>query len=227
MKEHEIIKHLFSMQDIAYKGFQKKLIPTTLKEMIGVRTPLLKKFAKEICKDSDIDLFLTELPHEYFDLDQLHAFIISLETDFGKCINEVEAFLPFIDNWATSDQLSPKVFKKHKTELLPYIYQWLESNSTYTVRFATGMLMQHFLDDDFDVKYIEYVVSIKSDEYYINMMRAWFLATSLAKQYEQTITYFENQIIDKWTHNKAIQKSVESYRITNEQKEYLKSLRLK
>lgn len=223
---NEIQKYLFKNQDIAYRDFQSKLIPNVDKEsFIGVRTPILRKYAKELLKAGEVLPFLHELPHKYFDENQLHAFIISNEKSFDKCIDEVEGFLPFVDNWATCDQLSPKCFSKNKAELLKHIDLWLESGKTYTVRFGIGMLMSHFLDDDFEEKYLEKVCLVKSEEYYINMMRAWYFATALAKQYEKTLPYIENGALDKWTHNKAIQKAVESYRITDEQKAYLKTLK--
>jgi 3-methyladenine DNA glycosylase AlkD len=183
--------------------------------------------AKQINKSDYRNEFLAELPHTYFEENQLHGFTISEITDFDNCIYELEKFLPYIDNWATCDQTSPKILKKHKEELLPYIYKWLKSDHVYTVRFAIGMLMQHFLDDDFKEEYIDKVISIKSEEYYINMEIAWYMATALAKQWTATIPYLENNIMDKWVHNRTIQKARESYRITDEQKEYLKTLKQK
>ena len=224
----EIQKRLFELQDEKYRDFQVKLIPTVdPATVIGVRTPELRKLAKELSKRDDIDAFLETLPHDHFDENQLHAFILSGMKDFTKCMTGVCGFLPFIDNWATCDQLSPKVFGKNKAELLAYINEWLQSDETYTIRFAAGMLMEHFLDDDFDIKYPEMVAGIESDEYYVNMMRAWYFATALAKQYDSVISFIEEKRLDKWTHNKTIQKSVEGYRITPEQKAYLKSLKIK
>ncbi|MBP1592315.1 MAG: DNA alkylation repair protein [Oscillospiraceae bacterium] len=222
----EITETLFKMQDIKYRDFQSKLIPSkTADDMIGVRTPELRKYAKDLLKREDIDEFLSSLPHKYFDENQLHAFIISGIKDYGRCMEEVCSFLPYVDNWATCDQMSPKVFKKHRPELLKQIKKWIKSKHTYTVRFAVGMLMEHFLDEDFDPKYPDMVSAIRSDEYYINMMTAWYFATALAKQYDAILTYIEEKKLDKWTHNKAIQKSVESFRITPEQKAYLKTLK--
>ena len=229
---------LFKLQDIEYRVFQKKLIPTADQEMfIGVRTPELRKLAKRLYKEAkadsngpaaaDVGRFLKDLPHEYFDENQLHAFIISEEKDFDRCIEEVEKFLPYVDNWATCDQLSPKVFKKNKDGLLLHVRKWLESDHTYTVRFAIGMLMEHFLNEDFDPEYPELVAGVRSDEYYVNMMIAWYFATALAKQYDAILPYIEEQRLDVWTHNKTIQKARESYRITAEQKEYLKTLKRK
>ena len=224
----EIRNELFSFQDIKYRDFQVKLMPTVAPETaIGVRTPALRKYAKALTKREDIADFLNDLPHRYFDENQLHAFIISEIKDYDKCMEEVKKFLPYVDNWATCDQLSPKTFKKHKAELLEEIKIWIDSDHTYTIRFGIGMLMQHFLDEDFDPAYPEMVAKLRLDEYYVNMMIAWYFATALAKQYETVRLYIEEQKLDAWTHNKAIQKSVESYRITPEQKEYLKSLRVK
>ena len=228
MNRDDIVAELFRLQDKTYAAFQAKLIPTVdTDRIIGVRTPELRTFAGKLVKDEDITSFLTSLPHQYFDEDQLHAFVISLEKDFDKCIAEVDAFLPFIDNWATCDQLSPKVFKKEPEKLLPYIYTWIKSDKVYTVRFAIGMLMQHFLDDRFDPKYADMVAAVRSEEYYINMMIAWYFATALAKQYDSILPYLEGKKLDVWTHNKAIQKSVESNRITTEQKAYLKTLKVR
>ena len=225
---NEIQKYLFENQDTEYRDFQSKLIPDVDKEyFIGVRTPVLRKYAKELLKAGEYAGFLSELPHKYFDENQLHAFIISGIKDFDVCIAETEKFLPYINNWATCDQMSPKCFAKNKEALLKNIYEWLESGETYTVRFAIGMLMSHFLDGDFDEKYLKTVSAVKSEEYYINMMIAWYFATALAKQYETTLPFIENKALEKWTHNKAIQKAIESYRITDEQKAYLKTLKIK
>lgn len=228
MITEEIRTELFNMQDEKYRDFQAKLIPTVEADtIIGVRTPLLRKYAGQLLKRDDIQEFLSDLPHKYFDENQLHAFILSGMKDYEKCVNEVNKFLPFVDNWATCDQMSPKVFKKHRQELTGSIKVWLKSKETYTIRFGVGMLMEHFLDDDFDLKYPEAVSKIRSDEYYVNMMTAWYFATALAKQYESVLPYIEDIKLDAWTHNKAIQKAVESYRITDEQKAYLKSLKVK
>ena len=227
MNKDEIVAELYRLQDKKYAAFQAKLIPTVETDrIIGVRTPELRTFARKLAKDKDMDLFLTSLPHQYFDEDQLHAFVISLEKDFDKCIAKTEAFLPFIDNWATCDQFSPKAFKKEPEKILPYIHTWIKSDKVYTVRFAIGMLMQHFLDERFEPKYADMVAAIRSEEYYINMMIAWYFATALAKQYVSILPYLEGKKLDDWTHNKAIQKSMESNRISAEQKAYLKSLKI-
>lgn len=225
---NKIQKELFYMQDKEYRDFQVKLIPgSSIDKMIGVRTPELRKYAKKLVKENNYESFLNSLPHEYFDENQLHAFILSELKDYEECITAIKVFLPYVDNWATCDQMSPKVFKKHKEELLKEIKVWIKSKETYTIRFGIGMLMQYFLDEDFKKEYLDLVSKIKSKEYYVNMMIAWFFATALAKQYKETIPYIENNVLEKWTHNKTIQKAIESYRITEEQKEYLRSLKIK
>ena len=228
MTEIEIQDHLFKEQDLKYRDMQIKIIPNIDPDsMIGVRTPALRSFAKDLLKKAEYQEFLDTLPHKYFDENQLHAFIISGIKDYGKCMGEVERFLPYVDNWATCDQMSPPVFKKHRSELLEKIKKWVHSDETYRIRFGIGMLMEHFLDEDFDPEYPEIVAEIRSDEYYVNMMIAWYFATALAKQYETVLPFIENRKLDTWTHNKAIQKSVESRRISEERKEYLKSCKMK
>ncbi len=228
METEEIREELFRMKDDRYRDFQSKLIPTVRAEsIIGVRTPELRKFAKCLVKRTDISDFLNDLPHLFFDENQLHAFIISEMKDYELCMKEVNRFLPYVDNWATCDQMSPKIFKKHRRELRETIKEWIRSEKPYTVRFGIGMLMEHFLDEDFDLLYPEMVAEVSSEEYYVKMMAAWYYATALAKQYEAVLPFMENQKLDVWTHNKAIQKAVESYRISSEQKEYLKSLKIK
>ena len=223
-----ITEELFRLQDTGYAAMQVRIIPTVAADrIIGVRTPALRALAKELAGSPETSSFLASLPHRYFDEDQLHAFVISLEKDFDTCVSQVEAFLPYIDNWATCDQLSPKAFKKTPGKLLPYIRQWIRSDRVYTVRFAIGMLMQHFLDERFDPAYAEWVAAVQSDEYYINMMIAWYFATALAKQYNAVLPYLEEKKLADWTHNKAIQKSLESYRITPEQKAYLRTLKIR
>ena len=187
------------------------------------KTTLVKEFAKR----EDISDFLTDLPHKFFEENQLHAFILSGMKDAESCNRLVDEFLPYVDNWATCDQMSPKVFKKHKQLLLEYVDKWIRSEHTYVKRFAIGMLTEPFLDEDFKTSYLTKVSKIRSEEYYVNMMIAWYFATALAKQYEDTLPFIEKQKLDKWTHNKSIQKAVESYRITPEQKEYLKTLKRK
>ncbi len=221
-----IRKMLFSLADEKYRDFQCRIIPTVSPEtVLGIRTPELRRYAKILIKENDTDNFLNSLPHLYFEENQLHAFIISELKNYDECIGRVNDFLPYIDNWATCDQLSPKVFGKNRIRLYEEIKNWIASEKTYTIRFGIGMLMQHFLDDDFDPEYPERVSEIHSDEYYVNMMIAWYFATALAKQYETVIPYIEQKRLDKWTHNKTIQKAVESYRISADKKEYLKKLK--
>lgn len=223
----EIQELLFAKQDIKYRDFQAPLFPNVDKErMIGVRTPDLKRLAKELFGSETANKFIETLPHCYFDENQLHAFIISLIKDYETCLKEVDRFLPYVDNWGTCDQLSPKVFAKHKDKLIIPIKKWLKSKHTYTVRFAIGMLMQHYLDESFKEEYMKMVASIKSNEYYINMMIAWYFATALAKQWDSSIKYIEDKCLDPWVHNKTIQKAAESYRIKDNQKVYLKSLKM-
>lgn len=219
---------LSNLQDLKYRDLQITTIPSVASGRItGVRTPQLRALAKELSKREDISLFLEDLPHKLFEEDQLHAFILSGMKNAEECIRLVDKFLPYVDNWATCDQMSPKVFKKNKKLLLEYVNTWIKSDKTYVKRFAIGMLMEHFLDEDFKPSYLSKVAKIRSDEYYVNMMTAWYFATALAKQYDRTLPFIEEQKLDKWTHNKSIQKAVESYRITPEQKEYLKTLRRK
>lgn len=227
MNVNEIQAELFKNQDEKYRDFQAKLLPTVNpRSVIGVRTPTLRAFAKNLYKENDFSDFLDNLPHKYFDENQLHAFLISEIKDFDFCVDELNKFLPFVDNWATCDQMSPKVFKKHKKELLEQIKIWILSEKTYTVRFAVGMLMQHFLDDDFSLEFPKMILKIRSEEYYVKMMAAWYFATALAKQYDAVLPFLENKSLEKWTHNKAIQKALESYRISDEQKKYLRTLKV-
>jgi 3-methyladenine DNA glycosylase AlkD len=224
----EIRDELFRLQDSGYRDFQSKLTPTIdASTAIGVRTPALRALAKKLVKREDVGLFLSDLPHTYFDENQLHAFIISELRDYTACLQEVERFLPYVDNWATCDQMSPKVFKKHREELLDPIKRWISSDATYTVRFGVGMLMEHYLDDDFDPSYLDMVAAVRSEEYYIRMMVAWYFATALAKQYDAALPYLTDQRLDPWTHNKTIQKAIESRRISPEQKDYLRGLKIK
>ena len=224
----EIVKELFLHQDGKYREMQIKITPGRKEEdFIGVRTPELRSYAKQLGKREDVEEFLTALPHTYFEEDQLHAFIISEMKDYERCMEHLNAFLPYVDNWATCDQMSPKIFRKYRKELLGQIRKWLKSKETYTIRFAVGMLMEHFLDEDFDLKYPEMVAGIRSEEYYVNMMIAWYFATALAKQYDAVLPFLTEKRLEIWTHNKTIQKAVESYRITDEQKTYLKTLKIR
>lgn len=221
----QIQKDLFGMQDLGYRDFSSKLMPTIEKStVIGVRTPILRKYAREIVNEAGP--FLEVLPHKYYEENNLHGFLVSQIRDFDACIKMLDRFLPYVDNWATCDGLRPRCFKNNKDKLLQKIDQWLMSDHTYTVRFAIEMLMTHFLDEDFDISYADKVAAVRSEEYYIKMMVAWYFATALAKQYDFVLPYLQNRVLDPWTHNKTIQKSVESYRITAKQKEYLKKLRI-
>ena len=226
----KIKNDLLLMQDKTYKDFHSKLMPTINPDsIIGIRVPVLRDYAKKLFKENSIESlnsFLKNLPHEFYEENNIHAFIIEKINNFDECIFYLENFLPYIDNWATCDMLNPKIFKTNYEKLLEKIYQWINSNSVYTVRFGMGMLMRYFLDEKFETKYLDLVASINSKEYYINMMRAWFFATALAKQYEQTFPYIKNYSLDKWTHNKSIQKANESFRITKDQKEELKKFRV-
>ena len=224
----EIRDRLFSLQDAKYRELQIKILPNLEPEsIIGVRTPELRQMAKELAVREETGAFLKDLPHRYFDENQLHAFILSGMKDYTACMEALGRFLPYVDNWATCDQMSPKVFRKHRMELLGSIRKWIASDQAYTIRFGIGMLMEHYLDGDFDPAYPEMAAGVRSGEYYVNMMTAWYFATALAKQYDAVIPYIENRRLDPWTHNKAIQKAIESYRITPEQKEYLKTLKIR
>lgn len=223
-----ILDSLYQLQDRDYRDFQCRLMPTVdPATVIGVRTPQLRQLSKTLVKRADVDAFLLDLPHAYFDLNQLHAFVLSEMKDFDRCVAEVDRFLPYVDNWATCDQLSPKAFRAHRDALLPHVRRWIASEQTYTIRFGVGMLLEHYLDGDFDPVFPELVAALRSEEYYVNMMIAWYFATALAKQYAQIVPYIENRRLDAWTHNKAIQKAVESRRITPEQKAYLKTLKIR
>lgn len=224
MKAQEL---LFQLQDKGYRDFHSKLIPTIpVETIIGVRIPAIRKLAKEYGKDPESVEFLKQLPHAYYDENILHALLVAEIKDYEVCVKEVERFLPYVDNWAVCDIFSPKVFRKNKDKLIDKIREWTASDHPYTCRFGMEMLMTHFLDEDFWVEYLEIPAAVHSGEYYVNMMIAWFYATALAKQWDATIGYIEDQRLDTWTHNKTIQKARESYRITPEQKEYLKTLKM-
>lgn len=225
-----IRQRLFALQDMKYKDFQCKLMPGIPSEkVIGVRTPALRKLAKELSSHANINEFLTALPHDYYDETNLHGFIISEIKDYGRCMTEVERLLPFVDNWATCDLLSPKAFKPkgNHAKLINDTMRWMQSSEPFTIRFGMETLMRYFLDEEFLPEYLARVAAVKNDHYYVRMMQAWFFATALAKQWDTTIPYIMGQRLERWTHNKAIQKAVESYRITPEQKEQLRTLRIK
>ncbi|MDO4545814.1 MAG: DNA alkylation repair protein, partial [Bacillota bacterium] len=225
MTQQTIRERLFSMQDLKYKDFNCKLMPTVDPDtVIGVRTPELRKLAKELAGSEEAEAFLKSLPHEYYDENNLHGFLIEKIKDYDACIAAVDAFLPYVDNWATCDLMSPKVFKTHLPQLLSEIRRWISSDETYTIRFGIEMLMTFYLDDEFSQEYPDMVAKLRSEEYYVNMMIAWYFATALAKQYDAVLPYIREQRLDLWTHNKAIQKAVESRRITDDQKAYLKTL---
>lgn len=220
-------KQLFELQDLKYRDFHSKLLPGIDKEkIIGIRTPQLRKFAKEFAKTEEVVLFLQELPHTYYEENNLHMMLVSWMKDYGACLKEVRRFLPYIDNWATCDLPLPKCFEKHKTELLPEIQSWIMDTHTYTIRYGIGVLMRLYLDEAFSPEFPELVAQVRSEEYYVNMMIAWYMSTALAKQWETIIPYIEQKKLPEWVHRKTIQKAVESYRITPEQKAFLKTFRL-
>lgn len=226
--EQDIQRRLFELQDLKYKDFSSKLTPAVDPEtVIGVRTPELRKLAKEYARTPEAEEFLEILPHRYFEENNLHGFLIETIRDYDAAINAVEAFLPYIDNWATCDLMSPKVFKKHLPELYEKIKVWMRSDRTYTIRFGIGMLMSHYLDDAFQPEMPELVAAIRSEAYYVNMMIAWYFATALVKQPDAIMPFIEERRLEKWTHNKAIQKAIESYRISDETKTYLRTLKVK
>ncbi len=223
----EIQERLFALKDDKYRDFNSSLIPTLDKELvIGVRVPALRKLAKELKGGRLAEDFIASLPHHYQEENLLHALLINETKDFDLCMEELEVFLPFVDNWAVCDMLGPKVMGKNKEELLKRIHLWLASRHTYTVRFAIGMLMSHFLDEDFREEYLGLVAGVESEEYYVRMMQAWYFATALAKQYDSAVKYIEGHRLESWTHNKSIQKARESFRVSPEHKEYLKTLKI-
>jgi len=222
-----IREELFNLKDEEYRKFNSKLIPTVAPELvIGVRTPLLRKLAKEFAKGSEATAFLKQLPHKYYEENNIHALLIAEMDNFNCAIRATEQFLPYVDNWATCDTPSPKVFRQNTQQLLPHIEKWLNSSHTYTVRYGIKALMDMFLDESFDVKYLEMVSRVESNEYYVNMMIAWYFATALAKQPKATLPYVETKRLKKWVHNKTIQKAIESYRIDKNTKDYLKTLKI-
>ncbi len=224
----DITEELFKLSDRGYADFQSRLTPgIPVDSMIGVRLPKLRKLASVYFKNPEYKEFLRQLPHKYYDENLLHAILLSKEKDYDICMKEVEAFLPFIDNWAVCDTLAPKIFEKNKDDLIIKIRHWISSDRTYTCRFGIGMLMRHFLDSDFLSEYLSYPAEVHSDEYYVKMMVAWFYATALAKQWDETLPYIESGRLDKWTHNKTIQKAVESFRIPDDRKKLLKEFRRK
>ena len=232
MSSREVIENvqadLFAIQDLAYRDFQAKLMPTVNKEtVIGVRTPSLRAYAKKFAKTDNVSAFLEVLPHKYYEENNLHGLLIEQIKAYPSCIAALDRFLPYIDNWATCDMIALRTVKNHLDIFIQEVYRWITSDHPYIVRFGIGMLMRYYLDEQFKPEYPKKVAEVKSDEYYVNMMRAWYFATALAKQYDQIIPYLEEKRLDTWTHNKTIQKAIESYRITPEQKIYLRTLRVK
>lgn len=223
---NELQTTLFGLQDLKYRDFHSRLMPGIDKDtIIGIRTPVLRKFAKEFAGTTEAETFLQELPHQYYEENNLHMMLLAGIKEYEKCVCEVERFLPYINNWATCDSPAPKCFAKHKEELLPKIRTWMASDHTYTIRYGIEMLMNLYLEEDFKPEYPKLAAAVQSEEYYVNMMIAWYFATALAKQWDAVIPYLEQRKLSPWVHRKTIQKAVESYRITDEQKIYLKSLR--
>ena len=228
MNKLDLKNKLFSLQDANYQSFQYKLIPTVKPDsIIGVRTPMLRAIAKELYRDDYKDCFLSSLPHEYFEENQIHSFLIGLEKDYDKCLEMVNNFLPYIDNWATCDQSTPKALIKRPSKTIEEIKKWIGSGKTYYIRYGVGVLLALFLDKEYDSEFLEIVSKIKSDEYYVQMMQAWFFATALAKHYDDAIKYIEEGRLDRIVNNLTIKKAIESYRISEDQKEYLRKYRIK
>lgn len=221
-----LYERLSGLADEKYKDFQSKLVPNIPKDtMIGVRTPDLRMITKELRGTEEAEKFLAELPHRYYEENMIHFFLIAMIPDFEECAKAAETFLPYVNCWAVCDQATPKVFTKNHEKLLPLIRKWIKSEQVYTVRFAIRMLMNEFLEEDFRSEYLEWVAGVRGEDYYIRMMVAWYFATALAKQYDASVVYIEERRLDPWTHKKTIQKAIESYRISEEHKEYLKTLR--
>ena len=222
----KVQKELFVLQDLRYRDFHAKLIPSVDKEkVIGIRTPALRAYAKKFGKKEEAKQFLEILPHQYYEENNLHGLLIEQMKGYEKCVEELERFLPYIDNWATCDSPLPKCFDKNKEDVLERAKNWIATDATYVKRFGMGVMMRLFLDEDFKEEYIQLVASVKSEEYYVNMMIAWYMATALAKQWDAAVPYIQEHRLSEWVHRKSIQKAVESYRITPEQKDYLKGLR--
>lgn len=221
-----VYERLLKVQDKEYRDFQIKLVPNISPDaMIGVRTPDMRNIAKEVFKSDERDAFLKELPHKFYEENLVHFFLIAMIKDFDECVKAVDEFLPYVDCWPVSDQATPKSFKKNHEKLLPHIKKWIASDHVYTSRFGIRMLMNEFLGDDFKKEYLELVASKRGEDYYLKMMVAWYFATALAKQYDESVKYIEERKLDDWVLKKAIQKAVESYRVTDEHKEYLKTFR--
>lgn len=214
------------MQDPAYRDFQSNLMPGIDKvTIIGIRTPQLRRFAKQLAQTAEAEQFLHRLPHQYYEENNLHMMLVAQIKDYESCLAEVERFLPYVDNWATCDLPAPKCFAKHKQELFPRIKEWIASEETYTIRYGIDLLMALYLDEDFRPEYLELAASVASEEYYVKMVIAWYFATALAKQWDAAIPYIEQRRLPDWVHRKTIRKAIESYRITKEQKDYLRTLK--
>lgn len=227
-KINNIRKTLLSLGDSEYKAFHSKLIPNVPTEkIIGIRTPVLRKYAKELCGSEEAYAFLRVLPHEYYEENNLHAFLIEQIKEYDRVIAELDRFLPYVDNWATCDMMSPKCFSENRNLLLKDVFRWIDSGQTYTVRFGVCMLMKYCLGENIRAEYIEKVANIKSDEYYVKMVIAWYFATALTKNYDIALPYIQNRMLDIWVHNKTIQKACESYQISKDKKEFLKTLKIK
>ena len=221
-----VYERLIACGDEQYRDFQSKLVPNIPKERIlGVRTPDMRRIAREIRGTGEEEAFLAELPHRYYEENLVHFFLIAMIKDFDECVQAVERFLPYVDCWPVCDQSTPKVFAKNHEKLLPLIQKWMGSDHVYTVRFGIRMLMNEFLGEDFQPEYLAWVTAVQGEDYYIRMMVAWYFATALAKQYDESVVYIEQRKLDPWTHKKAIQKAIESFRVTEAHKEYLKTLR--
>lgn len=217
---------LLAVKDDAYRALQTKLVPNVPPEtIVGVRTPDLRRIAKNVSMGADCGAFLRDLPHRYYEENLIHFFVLAEIKDFDACVRGVEAFLPYVDCWPVSDQATPKSFRKNREKLLPYVKNWIASEHVYTARFGLRMLMNEYLDADFRPEYLELAASKTGEDYYLKMMVAWFFATALAKQYDETLPYLENHRLPEWTHKKAIQKALESFRVTEEHKACLRTLR--
>ncbi|MBR6256279.1 MAG: DNA alkylation repair protein [Lachnospiraceae bacterium] len=223
-----VSKRLKEFKNDEYRDFQANLVPNIPKKsIIGVKTPEMRKIAKEIYGTKEAEDFLKDLPHRYYEENLVHFFLIALIKDFDECIKAVDTFLPYVDCWPVSDQSSPAVFKKHHDKLVKHVKRWIDSDHVYTSRFGMRILMNEYLGDDFKEEYPKWIAGKKGDDYYLKMMKAWYFATALAKRYDETISFIEDNSLEPWTHNKAIQKAVESYRVSDEHKAYLKTLKVK
>lgn len=222
----DIVAEILAMAEPAYADFQAPIVPNIERDrIIGVRIPKLRQLAKQLRDTPEIKDFLASLPHKYYEENLLHIILIEDIKDYDECMAQIERFLPYMDCWAVTDDRVPKIVSKHKDELISKVYEWVKSSETYTCRYGLHMLMSQYLDADFKPEYNELAASVRSEEYYVNMMNAWYFATALAKQWESTIPYIEQNRLDTWTHNKTIQKAIESFRISDDQKAYLRTLK--